>query len=708
MSSGTVGVGAAQAAAVRDILGSASQDGRISKEHKKLIHEVRDFIRNNAAPERSSDYKAWEDLDILEVLQERAEPRMNAIAAALHILESGEKPEPWHQATSHRDHHSNTSAPSKRGGRGASRGGRRQENGSDQRRTSSPSNSQQRRDGRPGSPSATGRGGRGGARGGRAQSSSTHNNATSGAAHTNAAAQPKSDAQPAATSVSTPAASQPAAATAVPPTAAATKKPMNFAAAARSGTAAAVVASPAAAPASTPVTAPSSSAPKSKPAKRVAKKVAAPDHEETQATPSADAAPPAASTAAAQTPAASGWKPKRNVEAVAPESVAPAAAAVAELSLDDKSQQAKVRLPASLSTPSSTGIKFGGPRASSNPASTSTHSTPAPVAAEPAGTPVVAPAAATAAPVAPAEMPSLPMQLPPGMPPNFYYFYNFMQPGLQGPQAPAMMQPDYGLASAALYGAGHQQPIPMVEQASGQPAFSVNGLGMGSYPSQAPYGAYGGMPPTNMPSQYPQMGMLPPMGMGLPMNMLAAQTHPAAMQYQSMGQPTSMPPGYLQGAMQHAPASGNQGNDSMHHGGHQDALHHGNGMAASQLPFGGAQVSSPQDQHHMMMHPYAQMMPYPVPAHMQHGSVDLFPAGASANGASIFDQQQQQQRQSKATQQVTQQPPAQQPQVGSQAGVPSYSRSYVGAAQQTAQKQGPGAANNYPWGLQSGPTKSNQ
>jgi hypothetical protein len=87
MSKSTVEVGAAQAAAVRDILGASSQDGRISKDHKKLIHEVRDFIRNNAAPERSSEYKAWEDSDILEVLQERAEPRMNAIAAALHILE---------------------------------------------------------------------------------------------------------------------------------------------------------------------------------------------------------------------------------------------------------------------------------------------------------------------------------------------------------------------------------------------------------------------------------------------------------------------------------------------------------------------------------------------------------------------------------------------------------------------------------------------
>lgn len=78
----------AQAAAVRDILGpSNAQDGRLSKEHRKLIHDVRDFIRNNAPEGTSKDYNAWEDLDILQVLQETAEPRMNAMAAAVYILE---------------------------------------------------------------------------------------------------------------------------------------------------------------------------------------------------------------------------------------------------------------------------------------------------------------------------------------------------------------------------------------------------------------------------------------------------------------------------------------------------------------------------------------------------------------------------------------------------------------------------------------------
>jgi hypothetical protein len=474
---------------------------------------------------------------------------------------------------------------------------------------------------------------------------------------------------------------------------------MNFAAAARSGTQPQAVVVPVSDPA--PVSSPA----KAKPAKRVAKKTATPDHEETQPSPT-HTAQSSSPTTNASPAAASGWKPKRNPDSAGMES------AVTVDTPSDEKAQTKVRLPANLSGGSSSGIKFGGPRSSSNPTSTSANSAPASAPTHidvPSATAVVSASAVSQAPPStPAEMPNLPMQLPPGMPPNFFYYYNFMQPGLQGPQAPPMMQPDYGLAaSAAMYGGGHQQPMPMVEQASGQPAFSVNGLGMGSYPSQTPYGAYGGMPPANMPSQYPQMGMLPPMGMGLPMNMMAPQTHPAAMQYQSMGQPSSMPPGYLQGTMQHASTSGNQGNDSMHHGGHQDGLHHGNGLPSAQLPFGSAQMSSPQDQHPMMMHPYAQMMPYPVPAHMQHGSVDLFPGGASNNSASIFDQQQQQQqRQSKANQV---QQGAQQPQTQSQvaqAGVASYPRSYVGAAQQTAQKQ-PGSANNYPWGLQSGP-KSNQ
>lgn len=445
---------------------------------------------------------------------------------------------------------------------------------------------------------------------------------------------------------------------------------MNFAAAARNATQQSIVVDPA------PVASSEQPPPQTKPkqAKRHPKRAAVADAETS----------PSPAPLPVSTPPATGWKPKRAATA--------AASAATVVSPSDLDSHSKVRLPAGLSAASTSGIRFGGPR--STPASSSAGSALPTAVVESDAKPASHVPATNSTDV----NGSLPITLPPGIPPNFYYFYNFMQPGMQAPPASGMMQPDYGLASAGLYNSAHQQPL--VEQSPGQPQFS--GMNIGSYPSQStPYGAYA---PSNLPAQYPQMGLLPPMGLGMPMNLLAGapQAHP--LQYQSMGQPgATMQHAFIPAVPSHGPSPGVVSEHSSHH---HSALHshaetlQGNGLPQTQASaFGPGSNGVAQDQHSMMMHPYPPMLPpYAVAPHVQHNS-DLFHHGPNA----LFEQQQQQ-AQAQPGQQHTHQhagPQHQQahPSVSHSmnASVPAQhpypNRSYVVAAQ-----SGKAPQSAYPWG----------